>query len=42
VSDQSGKRMRLVNALGVCDKALEKSLRQRVVGLVLVHKQESV
>ena len=42
VSDQRGKQMRLVNALGVCDKALEKSLRQRVVGLVLVHKQESV
>ena len=36
VSDQRGKPMRLVNADGVPDAALEHLLRQRVVSLMLV------
>jgi hypothetical protein len=36
VSDQRGKPMRLVNAHGVPDPALEHLLRQRVVSLMLV------
>jgi hypothetical protein len=36
VSDQRGKPMRLVNAHGVPDAALEHLLRQRVVSLMLV------
>ena len=36
VSDQRGRQMRLVNAQGVPDPALEYLLRQRVVSLVLV------
>lgn len=38
VGDQRGRKLRLVNAQGVCDKALEPMLRQRVAGLVMVQK----